>query len=146
MLVRKFVPGDIQAVSDVVKNSLGENYPPSLYMTVHNLWPEGFLVLESEDGIIGLVASVISAPKAARVLMLAVDPEHRNRSGGSMLMDALCSNCIAGGLDTVVLEVRKSNGKARTFYERLGFEVTGDIKCFYTNGEDAYKMGRQLLA
>jgi len=145
MLIRKFVPGDIPAVSKVVERSLGENYAPSLYMTVHNLWPEGLLVLESESGIIGFVASVISGPKVARVLMLAVDPDHRGRSGGTMLMDALYSNCIARGLDTVVLEVRKSNARARSFYERRGFKVTGEIKCFYTNGEDADKMSRSLV-
>ena len=145
MLIRKFVPGDIPAVSKVVERSLGENYAPSLYMTVHNLWPEGLLVLESEVGIIGLVASVISGPKVARVLMLAVDPGHRGMSGGSMLMDALYSSCVARGLDTIVLEVRKSNARARLFYERQGFKVTGEIKCFYTNGEDADRMSRSLL-
>jgi ribosomal-protein-alanine N-acetyltransferase len=145
MLIRKFVPGDTRAVSKVVERSLGENYAPSLYMTVHNLWPDGFLVLEGEAGIIGFVAAVVSAPKAARVLMLAVDPDHRNRSCGSMLMDALYSSCISRGLDIVVLEVRKSNEKARLFYERQGFKVTGELKCFYTNGEDAHKMSRALL-
>jgi ribosomal protein S18 acetylase RimI-like enzyme len=115
-------------------------------MTVHNLWPEGFLVLEDDRTVIGFVASVVSAPRVARVLMLAVDPAYMGRSGGSSLMKALYVNCIARGLDTVVLEVRKSNMKAKAFYEHQGFRVTGEIKCFYTNGEDAFKMSRQLLA
>lgn len=146
MLVRRFVPADIQAVSRVVQRSLGENYTPSLYMTVHNLWPEGFLVLEDEAGVIGFVASVVAGPGTARVLMLAVEPEHRDMSGGSMLMDALYSSCIARGLDTIVLEVRKSNPRAKAFYVRHGFKVTGEMKRFYTNGEDADTMSRQLLS
>lgn len=146
MLIRAFTPSDIPAVSKVVERSLGENYAPSLFMTVHNLWPEGFLVLEDQGAIVGFVASVISAPKVARVLMLAVDPGHREMSGGTRLMEALYSSCIAKGLDTVVLEVRKSNARARAFYERHGFKVTGEIKCFYTNGEDADKMSRSLLS
>ncbi len=146
MLIREFVPGDTAAVVKIVERSLGENYAPSLFMTIHNLWPQGFLVLEDEEGLVGFVASVVSTPKAARVLMLAVDPDHRNRSGGSMLMDALCSNCIARGIDTVMLEVRKSNAKAKAFYERLGFSVTGEIAKFYTDGEDAFKMSKPLLA
>lgn len=145
MLIREFVPRDTAAVSKVIERSLGENYAPSLFMTIHNLWPQGFLVLEDDDGVIGFVAAVASTPKAARVLMLAVDPDHRNMSGGSMLMDALCANCIAKGLDTVMLEVRKSNAKAKAFYERLGFAVTGEIERFYTNGEGAYKMSRPIL-
>ena len=145
MHIRRFVPGDIPAISRVVKNSLGENYAASLYLTVHNVFPDGFLVLEDEGSIVGFVASVVSGPKVARVLMLAVEPGHRGRSGGSMLMDALYSSCIARGLDTVALEVRKSNARARSFYERHGFKVTGEIRCFYTNGEDAYKMSRSIL-
>jgi len=146
MLIREFVPGDSAAVTKVVERSLGENYAPALFMTIHNLWPQGFLVLEDEGRLVGFVASVVSTPMAARVLMLAVDPDHRNRSGGSMLMDALCSHCIARGLDTVMLEVRTSNAKAKMFYERLGFSVTGGIERFYTDGEDAFKMSKQLLA
>jgi len=146
MYIRRFVPTDIPAVSKVVEDSLGENYAPALYLTIHNVFPAGFLVLEDEGAIIGFVASVVSGPKVVRVLMLAVEPGHRGLSGGSMLMDALYSSCIERGLDTVVLEVRKSNARARGFYERRGFKVTGEIKCFYTNGEDAYKMSRSMLS
>jgi ribosomal-protein-alanine N-acetyltransferase len=146
MLVRQFVPADIPAVSRVVQRSLGETYPPSLYMTVHNLWPEGFMVLEGEGGVVGFVAAVVAGPRVARVLMLAVEPEHREMSGGSRLMESLYSGCISKGLDTIVLEVRKSNARARSFYERHGFKVTGEIERFYTNGEGADTMSRSLLS
>ncbi len=146
MHIRAFVPEDVPAVSRVVEESLGESYAPSLYLTIHNIFPQGFLVLEEEGAIIGFVAAVVSGPKVARVLMLAVGPRHRGRSGGSMLMDALYSSCIARGIDTIVLEVRKSNARARMFYERQGFKVTGDVKCFYTNGEDAFRMCKSVLS
>jgi ribosomal protein S18 acetylase RimI-like enzyme len=48
------------------------------------------------------------------------------------------------GYDTVVLEVRKSNKEAITFYELQGFSVCGEIGNFYSNGEDAYKMMKVL--
>lgn len=144
IVVRKFSPTDIPSVSRMVKNSLGETYPPSLYLTVHNLWPDGFLMLLEDSSPVGFVAAVVSGPKVARVLMLAVEPERRRRSVGTMLMDELFKNCLARGVDTVVLEVRKSNAQARKFYERLGFSVFGEIKNFYTNGEDADKMMKVL--
>jgi len=144
IVVRKFSPTDIPSVSRMVKNSLGETYPPSLYLTVHNLWPDGFLMLLEDSSPVGFVAAVVSGPKVARVLMLAVEPERRRRSVGTMLMDELFKSCLARGVDTVVLEVRKSNAPARRFYERLGFSVFGEIKNFYTNGEDADKMMKVL--
>jgi len=144
MRIRQFVPGDIQAVTRIVKASLGETYPPSLYITIHNLWPQGFLVVQEGRAVVGFVAAVVSGTKVARVLMLAVSPEHRRRSIGQMLMQALYEACALNGIDTVSLEVRKSNVSALQFYRRLGYDVEGEIKNFYSNGEDAYKLLKVL--
>jgi len=143
-LIRQFVPTDIGAVTKVVKRSLGETYPPSLYLTVHNLWPEGFMVLEEDGKVVAFLAAVIPGPKTARVLMLAVIPEHRRKAFGRKLIADLCAVCIMRGVDTVTLEVRKSNRNAISFYERLGFTVFGEIEKFYSNGEGALKMMKVL--
>ncbi len=144
ILVRPFSPTDMRWVMEIVNRSLGETYPPSLYLTVHNLWQEGFLVLQADGVIVGFVATVPAGEKVARVLMLAVRPESRGKGYGQRLMAELYVNCIAKGYDTITLEVRKSNSEAISFYERQGFVYSGEIKSFYSNGEDAYKMGKTL--
>jgi ribosomal protein S18 acetylase RimI-like enzyme len=144
IVTRPFSPTDIPFITKIVKKSLGETYPPSLYLTVHNLWREGFLVVQDDGDIVGFVAAVPSGPKVARVLMLAILQEKRKRSLGRTLMDELCSSCLAKGFDTVILEVRKSNKDAIAFYERQGFSLYGEIREFYTNGEGAYKMMKVL--
>jgi ribosomal-protein-alanine N-acetyltransferase len=40
----------------------------------------------------------------------------------------------------VTLEVRVSNQAAIRFYERMGFQLTGRVSGYYTNGEDAFRM------
>lgn len=137
---RTFSPTDIPSVTKVVAESLGETYPPSLYLTIHNLWSEGFIVLIEDGRMIGFVAAVPSGDRIARILMLAVTTGRRRLSYGTRLMNELYSSCGRRGMDTIVLEVRKSNKSALAFYERHGFSVCGDIKRFYSNGEDAYKM------
>ncbi len=144
IVTRPFAPPDIPEVIRIVEDSLRENYPPSLYLTVHNLWREGFIVLIQDGKMAGFVAAVPNGNNVARVLMLAVLRPYRNRSFGKRLMNELFSSCRAKGLDTVILEVRKSNRVAIAFYERLGFTVYGEMKKFYSNGEDAYKMMRVL--
>lgn len=144
ILTRQFAPSDMPSVIKIVEESLGENYPPSLYLTIHNLWSDGFLVLVDRGSIVGFVAAVPSGPKIARILMLAVLPQHRRKSYGRLLMKKIYENAIANGMDTVVLEVRKSNRQATEFYERQGFSVCGEIKRFYSNGEDALKMMKVL--
>jgi ribosomal-protein-alanine N-acetyltransferase len=140
IVTRPFAPSDIPAVIRIVEDSLRESYSPSLYLTVHNLWREGFIVLVQDGKMAGFVAAVPTGRNVARVLMLAVLRTYRNRSFGRQLMNELFSSCRARGLDTIILEVRKSNKVAFAFYERLGFSVYGEIKKFYSNGEDAYKM------
>ncbi len=141
---RPFSPTDITHVMEIVRDSLGESYPPSLYLTVHNLWQEGFLLAMEEGKPLGFVAAVPTGGKVARILMLAVLRRSRRRSIGQTLIRALYLNCASKGIDTVILEVRKSNREAITFYESEGFETFGEIKSFYSNGEDAWKMMKVL--
>lgn len=144
MIIRRFSSSDIRPVMEIVKSSLGETYPPSLYLTLHNIWEDGFMVLEDGGRIIAFVAAVESEKQVARVLMLAVLREHRGRSLGSMLMKELYAQCIANDIHTVKLEVRKINKPAIAFYERQGFSVTGELDNFYVNGEGAYVMTKVL--
>jgi ribosomal protein S18 acetylase RimI-like enzyme len=144
IVIRSFSPTDIPSVLNIVKESLGETYPPSLYLTVHNLWQEGFLLALEDGKVVGFVATVPSGAKVARVLMLAVLPDRRHRSLGQRLMGELYARCIERGLDTVILEVRKSNKEAIRFYELQGFTIYGEISNFYSNGEAAFKMMKVL--
>jgi len=144
MVIRQFSPTDIAAITQVVQRSLGESYPPSLYLTVHNLWGDGFIVLVEDGKIIGFLAAVPTAPRITRILMLAVLPEKRGQSLGQRLMSEFYVRCLEKGYDTIVLEVRKSNSIAISFYEKQGFTITGDIEKFYSNGESAYKMLKVL--
>ncbi len=146
LVVRTFSPADIPGVMAVVNSSLGESYPPSLYLTVHNLWPEGFLVAVEGKSVAGFVAAVPTGDKVARVLMLAVSPEHRRSGLGRLLMGELYAKALAKGYDTVVLEVRKSNREAIAFYELQGFKLFGEIDNFYSNGEGAYKFMKSLIS
>lgn len=144
MKIRRFSITDIHSVTRVIKNSLGEIYPPSLYLTLHGIWPDGFMIAEENGQVTGLVAAVESEKRVARVLILAVLPEHRGRSHGSALLRKLEDRCLAGAFHAIKLEVRKSNLSALSFYERRGFSVSGEIKNFYLNGEGAYQMIKVL--
>ena len=144
MPVRRFSISDIHAVMRVTKRSLGETYPPSLYLTINNIWADGFMISEENGQVVGFVAAVESEKRVARILMLAVLPEHRQRSHGSQLLRKLEARCMAGAFQAIRLEVRKSNLAAISFYEHHGYSVVGDIKNFYLNGEDAYQMMKVL--
>jgi len=140
--VRLFSPQDLPAVAAIVKDSLRENYPPSLYLDIHRWWRDGFLVAEEQGAVVGFQAAVVSAPQQARILMLAVYSPWRRRGIGSALMDAFMKECAMRGIHQVELEVRKSNASAIRFYTRYAFQITNLLPRFYTDGEDGYKMQR----
>ena len=142
--LRPFGPNDIPAVAAVVKESLRENYPATIYLDIHKWWRDGFMIAELDGQIVGFIAGVNNAPQNARILMLAVLEPYRKRGIGSTLMDAFLRQCALRGMRTVELEVRVSNTTAINFYRRYGFQIAGTLSRFYTDGEDGYKMVRHL--
>ena len=70
------------------------------------------------------------------ILAIAVSSLHRRRGIATQLFLYLLELEVAA----VHLEVRERNLSARTFYERLGFEVVGRRSGYYREGEDALLM------
>jgi ribosomal-protein-alanine N-acetyltransferase len=64
----------------------------------------------------------------------------RRKGYASLLFRQFCMECAKKGVRYLTLEVRKSNLPAIRFYEKMGFQITGEINRFYTDGEDAYRM------
>ncbi len=144
MLVRPFIPNDLPAVASIVREALRENYPTSLYLDIHRWWRDGFLVADLDGHPVGFLAAVISSEGTARILMFAVAAGFRRRGIGGVLMDAFVANCASRGIRRIELEVRISNVDGIRFYERRGFRIAYTLPAFYTDGEDGYKMVRDL--
>lgn len=144
MHVRPFVPNDIPAIATIVRESLRENYPTSLYIDLHGWWRDGFLVADLQGHPVGFLAAVISSDGQARILMFAVTTRFRRQGIGTHMMNAFLQVCAMRGLRRVELEVRVSNDEAIRFYKRYGFETAGVLPKFYTDGEDGYKMIKHL--
>lgn len=75
---------------------------------------------------------------------IAVDESVRRRG----VADALMARCFAfareHGVETLSLEVRKSNDGAQAFYRGLGFEGSFVRPRYYPDGEAAVVMTRRL--
>jgi len=138
--LRYFSINDLPAVFDLACNTLKERYSPTLFLNLRSYWPEGFIVLEEMGRIQGFVLGVMSSRIQARLLMVAVSEPARRRGLGTLLLREFQSECAKRGARYITLEVRKSNLPAIMFYERMGFQIVGDIRRYYSDGEDAYRM------
>ncbi|HZY70050.1 MAG TPA: GNAT family N-acetyltransferase [Thermoplasmata archaeon] len=143
--LRGFRTSDVPAISEIVADALHEHYDSSLYLSLSEQWPDGFLVaVDVANRPVGFLLGVSQIAGEARVLMFAVDRRHRSGGVGSRLMDTFLERCRVRGLHRVTLEVRVSNATAIRFYSRYQFSVTDLLRGYYSDGENGYQMSRDV--
>ncbi|MCI4369439.1 MAG: GNAT family N-acetyltransferase [Thermoplasmata archaeon] len=144
-ILRGFNPRDIPRVSTIVADSLNEHYDPSLYISLSQQWPEGFMVAaEPPENPVGFLLGVNQVEGEARVLMFAVDRSWRSTGIGTRLMETFLERCRMRGTRRVTLEVRVSNATALRFYTHFRFSVVDLLRGYYSDGENGYQMAREL--
>ncbi len=140
--IREFREDDLSDVYEIALRNLTERYTPELFLDIYRSWPRGFLVAVVSR-IVGFIAGT-KDEHAARILMLAVDKQYRNRGIGTSLLDRFIANCKSEGVVSVSLEVRTNNKIAVEFYQKRGFQIVSFLPDYYTNGDDAYIMWRMI--
>jgi ribosomal-protein-alanine N-acetyltransferase len=76
----------------------------------------------------------------AHVTTIAVHPHWRSMRLGELLLLTAISRAIDLACDEVTLEVRVSNRVAQRLYLKYGFGLTGKLRGYYRDGEDALSM------
>ncbi len=77
----------------------------------------------------------------AHISTIAVHPQWRSKGLGELLLLSLLEQGAGRGMQNATLEVRVSNETALGLYHKLGFEIAGRQKRYYSdNNEDAFIM------
>jgi len=143
--LREFRPSDLPFVGTIVAEALHEHYDPTLYSSLSSEWPTGFLVTaDASDVPAGFLLGVNQVEGEARILMFAVERNHRTQGIGTLLMSTFLERCRGRGFRRVTLEVRVSNATAIRFYTRYEFSVVDLLRSYYSDGENGYQMARDL--
>jgi ribosomal protein S18 acetylase RimI-like enzyme len=87
---------------------------------------QDFRVVSVAGADVGIVAMVV-APDCVKLNQLLVLPEHQGREIGRHCMRVVMDEARGLGLP-VRRRVMKVNPRARAFYERLGFQRTGETE------------------
>ncbi|MGI0071714.1 MAG: GNAT family N-acetyltransferase [Thermoplasmata archaeon] len=143
--LRGFRPTDVPFVAAIVADALHEHYDPSLYPSLSAEWPDGFLIAaDPHDVPVGFLLGVSQVEREARILMFAVDRNHRTLGVGTLLMDTFLQRCRERSFRRATLEVRVSNATAIRFYTRYRFSVIDLLRAYYSDGENGYQMARDV--
>ena len=152
--LRRFTPSDLDAVININRVCLPENYAAYFFMDTFNTHPESFIVVESQGNVVGYIMCRVEHGfsdlkklrfvKKGHVISVAVMPDFRRLGMGSALVKDALSALSNLHVDECYLEVRISNDAAITLYRRLGFDIVRTIPRYYYDSSDAYVMAKEL--
>jgi ribosomal-protein-alanine N-acetyltransferase len=144
----------IRQVIDINMKTLPEHYSEEFYYEMLNSFPEGFLVAQMGETVVGYIMDRIefgfsnvkgfSLSKKGHIVSVAVLEQHRGKGLGRVLVEEGMKASQAKGCKEVFLEVRVTNSVAIHLYERLGFKSVQRLYRYYRDGEDAYLMAKVL--
>jgi len=141
MIIRDYRHDDMYHIHRIAALSLDQEYAPEMFDHFRSQWPSGQIVACGYDDVpVGFISSVMTDRSSARIMMFAVDPEHRSCGVGAKMLNAFRQKALMQGLRNIVLEVRVSNVAAISFYRKRGFVPCGILERFYTDGGDAMSM------
>lgn len=136
-LIRQMVEEDISAViageEEVFGRSLGFDF---IYQDLKLNPFAYYFVLEINRKVQGYFGIYIS-DYMGDVVNFFVRKNYQNLGYGKMLLDFAVELCEMSKCKSISLEVRRSNARAISLYERKGFVISRFRKSYYDNGEDA---------
>jgi ribosomal protein S18 acetylase RimI-like enzyme len=143
MNIEIFQVSDLESLMIFLDENLVENYDKRVFLTIHQRWPEGFLIVKDHGNIIGVGCGAILPNEKLRILILALEKEFQGQGLGKELMRRLIEASKVYGIRKVTLEVRKDSD-AINFYRKLNFSGVDVLPCYYQDGCDGIVMERQL--
>ncbi len=104
-------------------------------------------VMTLDNNIVGY-GIVMLSPGEAHILNICIDPQYQGRGLGRYLLRYLIKKSRKSDIDMILLEVRRSNTKAKQLYLSENFHELGVRKAYYPaeNGrEDAIILAKYLV-
>jgi len=135
--VRKFRVEDIEAVLAISAESQeAANWSRESYKKLVVEVSASAFVVEAQGKISGFLVGR-RVEDQAEVLNMAVRADHRRNGEGFALLSAALDEFGLRGVKNVYLEVRESNTRAISFYEKHGFLKSGLRKGYYRSPDEA---------
>lgn len=137
---------EIDRVMELIDSELSEPYSIFTYRYFLNQWP--FLchiaVAEDTGEYFGCIIGKMDLHKNGRMRgyigMLTVKKERRHLGVGSNLVRKCIDEMLRRGCQEIVLEAEVTNSSALKLYQNLGFIRDKRLRCYYLNGNDAYRL------
>lgn len=145
--IRRMREGDLDAVREIERLSFSNPWSDNTFRgEIQNTAVSFPMVVVRRPGeeVVGYII-YWKIRDDVQVNNIAVHPDCRGLGLGEAMMRFAIAKSREAGATFITLEVRQSNTPALTLYRKLGFEVMGTRKNYYTKpDEDAYVMALVL--
>ncbi len=138
MLIRPLRQADSEAVRKLDKEILGpdrsatwdsylDRFLAIVEMDSLPFPPWGCFVAEDNGSLIGFLfaerqSTVYGLPPGARIVAIAVHPDHRHQDVGSAMVNALIAQCENEGIEQIFAALLASDRRDANFLRSLGFD------------------------
>ena len=148
MIIRRVRKEDFEQVYAIEQSCFKDPYPRKHleYEFFEN--PINIILVAEEDNIVIAFIDFMVTFNSATIVQIAVIPEYRKQKVATMLLKEMENSFpkdLVDVVETVTLEVRKSNEAAINLYKKDGYEIIVEKKHYYPDGEDAIYMMKRIL-
>lgn len=145
--VRRMREGDLPEVRRIEDLSFSSPWSDNTFCGEIQNTPISFplvVVLKPEERVVAYIV-FWHVRDDVQINNIAVHPDFRGQGIAEALMRFVIDKVRGAGATFMTLEVRRSNAAAAALYRKLGFEVLGTRKNYYTKpDEDALVLGLVL--
>lgn len=142
--IREMAESDIEKVLEIERQSFVSPWTNRMFEETITSPISMSFTIEIDSLLLGYIMSYL-VENEAHIMNLAIHPDHRGKGCASRLVRHTINYCEGKGVSEFFLEVRESNINAKNLYRKLGFEVIGRRKRYYSEtNEDALVMQLSL--
>jgi ribosomal-protein-alanine N-acetyltransferase len=140
--LRQFLSADLNRILDIERASFPARiaFSRAYFERLFQEYPEGFIVAEFKGNVVGYTIG----NNSGEIITIAVDPDYRKQGIGKSLADFLIKNYKKRGIQELSIHVRTNNQAGVSFWQNLGFKVEKTIKNYYSNGDDALLLKKEI--
>jgi len=144
MTIRPVENGDLEMILALERETFIDPWTKEHFLYEINENPYALVMLAEQDGQLLGYYDIWIMFEQATLNQIAVDERYRHRGIGTMMFDDIIKRLALTEATQLTLEVRTGNTVAQHFYMKHGFTILLKKEKYYTNGEDAYYMVKQL--
>ncbi|MDD1653485.1 MAG: ribosomal protein S18-alanine N-acetyltransferase [Methanomicrobiales archaeon] len=145
--IRRARREDVPQIMEIEREAFVEPWEEEVFLQTLEWCPRTSLVADAGGVVAGFLVGCLESTGEAtfgHISNLAVRPAFRKRGIGSRLVLHAERQFLLDGAGAVLLEVRMSNTPGQAFYRALQYQDVYRIHAYYSNGEDAIVMMKEL--